>query len=204
MADLLIDNEALPSTPASGKSIVFIDSTTKKQANLDDAGRVTGGLSRNDATASQGAGFASDTYVTNSNILIPSFGMKAGMCFKWILSLSKTAAGTAAAVYTVRVGSAGAIGDTSRLAMTALVAQTAATASGLITIIVQVRNVGAAGVIAGGVGVAANSAGLGGGADGAGASFDNSALGGQFVGLSINGGASAAWTITSCVAELVG
>lgn len=31
--------------------------------------------------------------------------------------------------------------------------------------------------------------------------FDNSALGGQYIGLSINGGASAAWTISQCRVE---
>jgi hypothetical protein len=32
--------------------------------------------------------------------------------------------------------------------------------------------------------------------------FDNSALAGSYVGLSINGGASSAWTLTQCVAEM--
>jgi hypothetical protein len=44
----------------------------------------------------------------------------------------------------------------------------------------------------------------GGGKDGVSSTFDNSALAGQYVGLSINGGASAAWTITHVDAELIG
>lgn len=203
MADILLDNQALPGTPAAGKSILFVDTTTKKWCDLDDGGNVTGSLSRRNSTASQGAGFASDTYVTDSGLLIPSFGMRAGQLYRWLITLSKTAAGTAAAIVTVRIGSAQTTSDTSRLALTASVAQTAAASNGIMNVMVGVRNVGASGVIAGGFGMMA-SVGLGGGADGVGSSFDNSALGGQYVGLSINGGASAAWTITHVAAELIG
>jgi hypothetical protein len=170
---------------------------------MDDAGLVRGSLSRNAATASQGPGFAADTYVTNSGILIPSMGMKAGQLYRWTITLSKTAAGTAAAVVTVRIGSTQTTSDTSRLALTTSTAQTAAVAEGIIFVAVGVRSVSATGVIAGGFAVAAPE-GLGGGKDGVSSTFDNSALAGQYVGISINGGASAAWTITHVDAELIG
>ena len=35
---ILIDNQTAPSTPASGKSVIWIDSTTKKLAQTDDGG----------------------------------------------------------------------------------------------------------------------------------------------------------------------
>lgn len=206
MADVLLDNQGLPSTPASGKAVIWIDSTTKKLVTLDDAGRAGGSLSRNDATASQGAGFASDTYVTNSGLLIPSFGMRAGQLYVWRIAGSKTAAGTAAAVYTIRIGSNQTTSDTSRLALTAG-AQTAAADNGMLTVMVQVRSVSASGVIAGVAAWAktqAGTAGLGGSIDGVSSSFDNSALAGQYVGLSINGGTSAAWTLTVVSAEMIG
>lgn len=206
MADILIDNQAGPSTPTSGKSVIFVDSTSKKLSQLDDGGIVQGTLSRNSATASQGAGFAADTYVTNSGLVIPSFGMKAGQLYRWIITASKTAAGTAAAVYTVRIGSNQSTADTSRLALTAAV-QTGVADNGTLIVTVQVRNVGASGVIAGAASWAktqAGTAGFGGSIDGVSSSFDNTALAGQFVGLSINGGASAAWTLTSCHSELIG
>lgn len=206
MGTIRLDNQTAPSTPASGKTRLFVDSTTEQLGVMNDTGRTFGSLSRNDATASQGAGFSSDTYVTNSGLLIPSFGMKAGMLFNWIITGSKTAAGTAGAVYTVRIGAAQTTADTSRLALTAG-AQTAATDNGTLFVTVQVRNVGASGVIAGAASWAktqAGTAGFGGSIDGASASFDNSALGGSYVGLSINGGASAAWTLTSVFAELIG
>ena len=205
MAVHLIDNQTAPSTPAAGKSVLWIDATTKKFVQTDDAGRHYGTLSRNSAIASQ-AGFAADTYVTNSGLLIPSPGMQAGQLYRWIITAAKTAAGTAAPVYTIRVGPNQTTADTLRLALTA-VAQTAAIDNGTLIVTVQVRNVGAAGVIAGAASWAktlVGSQGLGGSIDGVGAAFDNSALAGNYVGLSINGGASAAWTLTSVHAELIG
>jgi hypothetical protein len=177
---------------------------------ISATGLVTQGeQSRNASTAAMAEGFAADTYVTGSNIRIPVGGMRVGQVYRWQIAVTKTAAGTAQAVYTVRVGTAGAIGDTARLAMTAAVAQTAAASSGIITVFAVVNGVAAAstGIIAGGVGVAA-SVGLGSGAAAVGSAFDNTALGSasapNYVGLSINGGASAAWTISSVYAELVG
>lgn len=204
MADILMDNQAAPTTPASSKSVWWVDQTSKKAVVTDDSGHHYGTLSRNNATASQGAGFAADTYVTNSGLLIPSFGMQAGQLYRWFISLSKTAAGTAATILQVRIGAAQTTGDTSRLSLTATVAQTAAVAEGLIVVTIGVRLVSASGVIAGGFGVMANGPGLGGGKDGVSSTFDNTAVSGQYVGLSINGGASAAWTLTHVAAELIG
>lgn len=160
---------------------------------------------RNYSTASQGAGFATDTYVTGSSLQIPTGGMVAGMRFEWTITASKTAASTAVPSYNVRIGSNQSTADTSRLALTASAAQTAVTDAGVLTVSVIVRSVGASGVIAGGSGWASRggATGFGGGASNVSASFDNSNLAGQFIGLSMNGGASAAWTVQSVYAELV-
>jgi hypothetical protein len=205
MADVLMDNESVPTTPAAGKSILYVDNLTKALAQVNDAGRVSGSLSRNDATASQ-AGFAADTYVTNSGLLLPSCGMKAGMMFRWFITASKTAAGVAAATYIIRIGAAQAIGDTARLTLTAG-AQTGVADNGLLIVVASVRNIGASGVIAGAASWAktqAGTAGFGGSIDGVSGTFDNTALAGQYVGLSLNGGASAAWTLTAVSSELIG
>lgn len=206
MADILIDNETAPSTPASGKSILLVDSTTKKLMQMDDGGLLQGILSRNSATASQGAGFAADTYVTNSGLLIPSSGLKAGMLFRWIITGSKTAAGTAAAVYTIRLGTNQSTADTSVLALTAGV-QTGVADNGTLVVTGQIRAASASGTMGGAASWAktqAGTAGLGGSIDGVSGSVDFTGRAGQYMGLSINGGASAAWTLTSCHAELIG
>lgn len=203
MADILIDNEAMPSTPASGKSIIYVDSVSKKLSQLDDGGSARGVLSRNFSTASQGAGFAVDTYVTNSGLLIPNCGIQTGQVYRWYITLSKTAAGTAQAVFTFRLGAAQTTADTSLLALTQVLAQTAAVSSGVLVCSVHVRTAGATGVVAGAAGVAA-SAGFGSGQDGVSGSVNLASAAGQFLGLSMNGGASAAWTITGVTAELIG
>jgi hypothetical protein len=207
VADLYIAEQTVPSTPASGNLSVFADSTASAPAARSDSGRA--GLlwvRANTAVAAQGAGFSSDTYVTNSDILIPSFGMQAGHVFRWTISASKTAAGTATPVYSIRIGANRTTGDTARLQITGP-AQTAAADVGLLTLMVTVRSVSATGVLQGTTAWAHNGAAVGfcnndaGAVEATSAAFDNSALGGSYVGLSIDGGASAAWTLTQIVAE---
>lgn len=198
MAEILLDEQSAPSTPASGKMLVYPDSSASNWVQKTDAGRVEGDFSRS-AVATQ-SGFAADTYVTNSGLILPSHSMQAGMVFEWKLAGSKTAAGIAAPIYQIRIGANQTTADTSRLSITGP-AQTAAADDGILTILVTVRNVGAAGVLQG---IAAwnhelgTATGFGGNAEATSAGFDNTALQGQFVGLSINGGASAAWTINQC------
>lgn len=203
MADLLLDTQATPTTPASGKVVCYADSTTKRHACRNDTGLVTGLLSRNWSTASQGAGFSSDTYVTGSGIRIPECGMQVGQVYRWFLTVAKTAAGTAQVDYTIRIGSAQTTADTARWQVTAGVAQAASADSGIIIVTCVVRSVSASGVIAAGVGIATGGTGFGGGVHAASSSFDNSAVGGQYVGLSIDAGASAAWTLEHVSGELL-
>jgi hypothetical protein len=208
LADILLDIQAEPSTPASGKATIFFDTTSKLLTYKNADAKLSQLGLANAAVAAQGAGFSSDTYVTNSGILIPSWGMKAKMVFRWTISASKSAAGTAQPVYTVRIGANQSTGDTARLQLTGA-AQTAAADVGVLTLIVTVRTVSATGVIQGtalwnhngaAAGFADNDAGA---VEGTSAGFDNSALGGSFIGLSIDGGASAAWTLTQVIAELL-
>lgn len=203
MAAIIIDTQAEPATPAAGKVILWIDATTKKFITKDDTGRNIGLLSTNSSVGTVTPN-AADTYITNSGLLIPAFGMKAGQLYRWIMTVTKTAAGTAAAIFQVRIGAAQTTGDTSRATATATTAQTAAVSSGLIVVTCQVRSVSATGQLVVGVGVQANNAGLGSGITNLPATFDNTALAGQFVGISINPGTAGVWTIDSVVAELIG
>ena len=207
MADIYLAEQSVPSTPAAGNAVIYPDSTSSLLSAKNDAGRAGSVWVRaNSSTASQGAGFSSDTYVTGSNILIPSFGFQAAGAFRWTISGSKTAAGTATPVYSIRIGANATTADTAQLQLTGP-AQTAATDVGVLTLLVTIRSVSAAGVIQGTAlwshqtattGFATNANGA---VEGTSAGFDNSALGGQYIGLSINGGASASWTVTQCLAE---
>lgn len=203
MGDILLANQAISATPASGNSVLQVDTTTKKFYQLDDGGTPQGILSRCNTTASQGALATTDTWITNSGILIPSFGMKAGQLFCWEITLSKTNAGTAQFILNVRTGSLQSTSDTSRLALTQDVAQAAVTSGGIMQVRVGVRNVGASGVVAGGYAFSHVTA-FGGGKDGVSNAFDNTAMGGLYMGLSFTTGASAAWTITHVAGFLFG
>jgi hypothetical protein len=211
MSDILLEEQSTPATPSAGQGIVYIDSTSSKLSFVDDAGRkyvVTGGGLTNSSIAALTVN-AADTYLIDSDLLIPSFGVQARTRFTWNVSASKTAAGVAQPIYNVRIGSARSVaGDTARLVLTGP-AQTAIADIGTLTIMVTVRSVGAAGVIQGtafwahrgtaasttvsGVGFANDTTGH---VEGTSAGFDNSALGGSFIGISVNSGTAGVWTVT--------
>lgn len=212
MADVLLDVQSAPATPSAGQGVIWVDSTAKILCCKDDAG-VIAAWSDNAAVASQGAGFAVDTYITNSDILIPSFGVQAKTIINWRVSASKSGAGTAQPIYVVRIGANRSTADTARLTLTGP-AQTAIADIGTLCIMLTVRSVGASGVLQGTAwwehrGTAANTTTSGTGfandstghIEGTAAGFDNSALGGLYIGLSVNGGTSASWTLTQVQAE---
>lgn len=212
MARIIMAEESTPATPSAGNGTIYVDSTSSKLSFVDDSGRkyiVTGGGVTNSSIAALTVN-AADTYVTDSDLLIPAFGVQAKTRFTWNISASKTAAGTATPIYTIRTGAARTTSDTARLALTGP-AQTAVADIGTLTIMVTVRNIGAAAVIAGTAfwahrGTAANTTTSGTGfandttghVEGNSAGFDSSALAGTFIGLSLNSGTAGVWTVTQC------
>jgi len=179
--------------------------------NIADDGRANSTfLSGNDTTASQVLPSGGETYVTNSGILIPSFGMKAGMLFRWFVWISKTAAGTGAPVFRLKIGAAQSTADTTRATITSA-AQTAAVDSGTFQFLCHVRSVSATGQVVFNYAIAGKRA-----ADAAGfgnsslsnipATFDNTALAGQYVGLSIDTivTGTPVWTIEMAECKLSG
>lgn len=207
MARVRAAEQSAPSTPSSGMGILWPDSIARQWFTKDSAGRAWG-RSHNAAVASQGAGFSSDTYVTDSDILIPSFGVQAKTVFRWTLVITKTAAGIAAPVYSIRIGSGRSTSDTAHVQITGP-AQTAAVDVGFLTIMATNRTVSASGSIKGTAGWIHNASVAGfcnneaGAVDATSSTADNSALAGLYIGLSINAGASAAWTITQVFAEAI-
>lgn len=175
------------SVKSSGQSISFVSSS-------GFAGPVTG--------------FASDTYLAGSRIALPVASLVGGQTgFRWNFGVVKTAAGTATPTVIIRYGTAGAIGDTARVTFT-FSAQTAAVDRGWVEVIAAFRTVGSGtsaildaeaffshqlattglnSTTTGGQELAVSSSG-----------FDSTPVG-SFIGLSVNGGASAAWTITSVI-----
>lgn len=200
MPDVLIDTQAVPSTPAAGKALIFVHSGTKQPTSKDDSGRTNSLCSaiRNYNTADVVAN-AADTYLTGSALAVPTgLTLQVGTTFKWRFFMTKTAAGTAAPSWNVRVGTNGTTADTARLTFTGP-AQTAAVDTGFVEIIAVLRNVGAAGVVAGGLSLTHNLATTGFANIGSptlqvtSAGFDTTTAG-LIVGVSVNPGAAGVWT----------
>lgn len=204
MADILIDNQTTPSTPSGSKSVLYVDSTTKKFVTLDDSGKAQGVLS----AVNSGSGVASqaittsDTYLTSSGIQIPACGMQVGMLFEWHIMVTKNNTGTSTPIFIVQTGSAQSTADTDRLTLTGGAA-TAATGGGVLVVSVLVRTVSASGVIVGNFTVPQLSFGSGQVTTAVSSTFDNSALQGQYVSLSVNPGATT-WTVDGVKGMLIG
>lgn len=215
MADIQLAAQSAPSTPSSGNAIQWVDSIAEIAVLTNDTGRHIA-RSTNASIAAQGAGFATDTWVTNSDILIPSFSLQAKTTINWAISASKSGAGTAAPIYVIRIGTARSVADTAILTLTGP-AQTAIADIGTLNINIVMRTVGggtsavmqgtafwnhrgtAANTTTSGTGFANDSTGH---VEGTSAGFNSSTMGGgSYVSLSINGGTSASWTLTQCQVE---
>lgn len=210
MSDILLDTQAAPSTPAAGKGNLFLESGGKRATLKDDSGRTytlyPGILNYNTADVTANA---ADTYVTGSNLAVPTgLSLQVGTMFKWKMYITKTAAGVAAPVWRVRVGTAGTTGDTAQLTFTQVAAQTAAVDAAMVEICAILRNVGAAGVLAGGLTMNHVLA-----ATGFSTLTENvqqvtsagfvTTTAGLIVGLSVDPGAAGVWTIQHVRAEML-
>jgi hypothetical protein len=161
----------------------------------------------NQATAQQ-TGFATDTYLEGSSFRIVSGTVKVGTRYRLVFNVTKTAAGVATPIINIRSGFAGTTADNSRLTFT-FPAQTAAVDEGRFEIDFTMRTIGTGNVstfygtatlthelAATGlsVGNAPTRKGL--------SSLFNANLADIIIGVSVNAGASAAWTIELVEATL--
>lgn len=213
MADLLMDNEAPPNTPAAGQGVWFTDNVSKRASHKKDDGSVdTLADVRNFSTANQ-TGFAADTYLTGANIKMPRALPRAGLTYRVRFDMTKTAAGTAAPTVIVRYGTNGTIADAAVMTFT-FAAGTAAADTGLFELLVHFRTVGSgtAAVLVGLTQCTHHLAATGLTSTGAAgvaiilvtsAGFDSTPLD-SFLGVSFNGGASFSGTNTMVQAEVLG
>jgi hypothetical protein len=159
----------------------------------------------NNAVTGSPSGFSTDTYISGS-LLDLSGKLKAGTVLMWRFYISKTAAGTAAPIFRVRMGANGSTADAALVAFTG-VNQTAAADKAILTIQAVVRSVSATATVgvdymfshANAITGFANSSypqidfNVSG-------SVDTTAATLKF-GVSINAGASANWTISNASAQ---
>jgi len=131
----------LPSA-STDQYIVIPSGGTASKITLAGLQQSLGAGYRNASTAAVAAGYAVDTYVAGSAVTVPAGSWKAGTSYNCQFDMTKTAAGTAAAVITVRMGTLGTTGDASITTFT-FAAGTAAADTGIFEVMVSFRSVGA-------------------------------------------------------------
>ena len=146
MSRLRLNKIATPATPAAGKGELFYSSTLSPNvlAWTDEIGKPArvGGIYASGATGAVGGGFAADTYISGSSINIGTVGAwKAGMVYRAVFDMVKTAAGTATPIIVLRMGTAGTTADAAIVTFT-FSAGTAAADTGIFVVEAEFRSVG--------------------------------------------------------------
>lgn len=205
----LADADELPMVDVSDTTMAA--SGTNKFTTMADLYTYTSGrqMVAGASVTTPGAGFAADTYLAGSGLLIPNGRLKAQTLYRCTFDVSKTAAGVATPIINVRIGTGGAVTDASRGTHT-FPAQTAVVDQGMFELWAAFRTVGAATAavlqsrsrLTHALSVTGLSTSVTPVTVATSAGFD-STPNGSIIGLSVNGGASAAWTITLVEAELV-
>lgn len=203
---------ALPAltSPADADELAVNDAGVSRRMTLTTLVNYLESRNRvaNASVANQGPGFAADTYLVGSSCAIPAGRLQAKAMYRCLFNVTKTAAGVATPIINLRIGTAGTTADASRGVLT-FSAQTAVADEGVFDLEATFRTVGAgtAAVVQSlaqlrhrlsvtglGVGVSEPEVATSGGFD--------STVANLIVGLSVNGGASAAWTVNLVQAEL--
>jgi len=143
VADTKISALTGVTTPADTDELAVNQGGTSMKVNLSQLTTYfeSRGRQHNASVATQVTG-ASDVYITNSDVPIPAGRLQAKSKYRLDLSVTKGAAGTGTPTFNVRVGTAGAIADTSRLLFTFPAANTANADEAKVSIMVTFRTVG--------------------------------------------------------------
>jgi len=147
--------------------------------------------------------FDTETYITESRLTVPDDYLQAGSVCRWIIHATKTAAGTATPIIRIRTGTNGNIADSAKCSLT-FDAQTAAVDEAWIEIEMMFRSVGTStSAVAVAVGKISHEGGTTGFstknpsiASAVSSGFNSNPSGNaSYIGLAINAGTSAAWSI---------
>jgi hypothetical protein len=102
----------------------------------------------NQANANQTPAAAVRTYIVGSSIAVPAAGLIVGTSFRWVITITKTAAGLAASTFDIAVGTTGSVSDAAVLSFTKP-AGTAVADEGVFRFYMTIRSVGASGTAIG-------------------------------------------------------
>ena len=190
-----------------GRGINLVYTTTATAGWICTAvNSVVNDRSTNASTATQSPGTAR-AYVTGSSLKAPITGFKIGTILRWTLSMTKTAAGTAASTIDICFGTTATTTDTARVTFTSP-SQTGVVDTMEMVITAVIRGPITASCIVGGTfhanrtGAAAAGFSYVSNAYVASSAFDitTAAIG---AGLCVTGGASSVWTINNIMAEYI-
>lgn len=202
-------------TLASGDVVPVIDvSNTTDNASGSQAKTTIADLNTRlgpvyNASVTNQTGFASDTYLVGSEVAIPASRLQAKSIYRCTFNAVKTGAGTATPIINLRFGTGAATTDTSRGQLTWSV-QTGVIDEAMFDIWAVFRTVGSStsavlqsagrlthrlSITGFGTGVSESEIATSGGFD--------STVASSILGLSVNGGTSAAWTVSLVIAELI-
>jgi len=120
MAEIVVDAQRRPATPSAGKVVIYPELPQTFLTTRDEAG-FAHSISRryNFSTTSQSPAASTAVYITGAQIdLTDTPPIKLGALFKWRLSMTKTAAGTATSTFAVVVGESGNSTDPAMLSFT--------------------------------------------------------------------------------------
>lgn len=143
MADTKISALPAVSTLADTDEIPMFNAGATNAATLSQLTAYFESRARqhNAAVTTQTTG-AVDVYITNSDVAIPAGRLQAKSKYRLDLSLTKAGAGTGTPTFNVRVGTAGALADTSRCLFTWPAANTAVADEMKVEIMCTFRTVG--------------------------------------------------------------
>ena len=212
--DKTIGGLAAASALAGVELVPVVQSGATKQATVAQVAAYAGRTLYNASISTSGATFAADTYLVGSEFTIPAGAVQAKTMYRCKFSVSKTGAGTATPILTVRFGTLGTVSDLAICTFT-FPAQTAVIDEGLFEIFATFRSVGiGTTAVMGGAAILAHDNASAGTSAGTGLSVQGGPMAGNTgsgfnsttgtkIGLSVNGGASAAWTVPIVQAELL-
>lgn len=131
-------------TLAAGESLTFDDvgdEHVKDSNGIEKSTLAYPPMLFNSSTSTVSAGYAADTYMAGSGILLPSGVSIAGIQYVCEFDMVKTAAGVATPIVNLRFGTAGTTADTAIVTMT-FAAGTAAVDTGKFTVVANFRSAG--------------------------------------------------------------
>jgi len=209
VADAKISALTAVTTPAGTDEFAVNEAGTSKKITLSQIDAYTSPIANGSVTDQ--TGFATDTYVTRSGLVVVGSRLQAGAWMRWVFNVEKTAAGVATAAVTLRMGTAGTTADAAICTFNFASAGTAATDKGRLEVIANFNSVGSgtSAVVEGNLFLIKQNSNTGFVSAGSvlmapitvtSSGFNSTTV--TNIGLSLNAGTSASWTVRTVQAEI--